>query len=114
MVILDTLMPPERFGGIWAGQEIKRLRPETPLIFLSSYTQGQDIESVRQAGGMVLVNKELFAIPALIQAIFKAIWDWSLLRSLANERNIWFFEENLPLASGELVRMPVNRRERPV
>jgi CheY-like chemotaxis protein len=95
VVCLDTIMPPDQFGGSWAARAIKRICLDVPILFLSSYTLPDDVESGRQAGAIAYLSKALFGLPDLTKNVILAR-DWRALQAAANGKSIWFFSENLP------------------
>jgi CheY-like chemotaxis protein len=74
---------------------IKRICPNVPILFLSSDTLPDDVESGRQAGAIAYLSKALFRLPNLIKNVILAR-DWRVLQAAANGKSIWFFNENLP------------------
>jgi CheY-like chemotaxis protein len=89
-IILDNRMPPGKFGGIWAAQEIHQRYPTLPIVFLSTYTQPPQIKAAYEAGALFYIGKEASLQPEVMSAL--AAGDWPRLKSFVGAQPIWYFE----------------------
>jgi len=94
VILLDYQMHPGNQGGIWAAERIKKLKPQTPIIFVSAYTGEENLRAAERAGAMAYISKEMATREETAMGILER--DWSALHRLARagDKGVWFFAEN--------------------
>jgi len=92
LILLDHHMPPGALGGSWTAQQIKRLQPAVPVVFLSAYTTEKDIFSAKVAGAEGYISKEMIVRREVFTAIVGR--DWERFAKLADGKSVWYFKKN--------------------
>lgn len=70
LVILDVMMP--RMGGVAAAREIKSLRPEARVMFVTGYEKESSLETELPRDNSIVLDKPI-TVERLTQAIYKLL-----------------------------------------
>lgn len=69
LVFLDIVLP--GMNGIEVLRELKRLTPETPVVLMTGYFNGQLLDEASRLGVVSFIRKPIDFTPAFVRQIYK-------------------------------------------